>query len=56
MKTWLVKILLNVSILLFDKVYDAIDFDNDGKISKTELFEAAKYLDEWSKDLVKKLK
>ena len=56
MKTWLVKTLFRISIWLFDKVYDLVDMDDDGKISKDELFDTAKYLDKWSKDLVKKLK
>jgi len=56
MKTWLVKTLFRISIWLFDKVYDLVDMDDDGKISKNELFDTAKYLDKWSKDLVKKLK
>ena len=56
MKTIIAKILLNVATWLFDKVYDLVDRDNDGNISKEELLETAKYLDKWSKELFKKLK
>ena len=56
METWIAKILLKITIWAFNFVYDAIDTDDDGKISKQELFDAADYLDKATSRLIYRLK
>ena len=56
MKTWIAKILLKLTVWLFDYVYTAIDTDKDGKISKKELFDAADYLDKATSRLIYRFK
>jgi len=56
MRTWITKILLKITIWLFNFVYNAIDTDKDGKISKKELFDAANYLDKATSRLIYRFK
>lgn len=55
MKQLLVKIALRLAVWAFDYAYNAIDRDNDGKISKAELMKSAEWLDKRSRNLRAKL-
>jgi hypothetical protein len=56
MKKLMAKIALNIALKAFDLFYNWVDANDDGKISKEELFAKAEIIDKKSRAIVKKLK